>query len=545
MALQTRSGASTSAPRRSGVRAIRVVAHHPWLVTAAVCLVLLLLPATGGDLAAQEFYAWLFRAHPTAVWNDYWYGGHLLGGYSLLYPPLAGLVGARVIGAVGAVAAAAAANTLFTEAAKDHIRQARRARRAAQLASAWFAVGVLQPFVVGQMPFIVGMAFGLAALVAAHRDRPVWAAVAALAASLSSPLVGAFLLMVALAWTVDAGLRRTAPLTAALAGLVMAAGFGGGGWFPFPRSSLVSVLIFCVLGLAIVRRGYRSFRLALLLYGGAALVICTFHNPVGGNVARLGALVGGPVAAAVLGARGQWRTLAVLAVPLAAWQLWPLGTAVDRSIGDPSSRASYYSGLTGYLRTQDPGAGRVEVPTMRQHWEAYYVPKVFPLARGWERQLDLRDNEVLYRPDLTPEALHDWLVNNGVGLVALPDAPLDYWARQEGRLLAAGQPWLTPVWSDAHWRVWRVADSTGLADNGARLTRLDVDSFAVSVDRLGASVVRIHWNPFWRVSSGDACLRRSPDDWTTVVATGPGIVDVRAEWTLPAAVRQPDRIGCD
>jgi hypothetical protein len=512
------------------------------LVTAVACAVLLALPVTGGDLAAQEFYAWLFRAHPTAVWNDYWYGGHLLGGYSLLYPPLAGLLGARVVGALAAVAAAAAANTLFTEAATG---LGTRARRAAQLASAWFAVGVLQPFVVGQMPFIVGLAFGLAALVAVHRRSPWWAAAAALAASLSSPLVGAFLLMVALAWTIDAGLRRTAPLAAAVVGLAMAAGFGGGGWVPFPRSSLLSVLLFCFLGLALVRRGYRSFRLALVLYAGAALVICTFHNPVGGNVARLGALVGGPVAAAVLGARNQWRALAVLAVPLAAWQLWPLGTAVDRSIGDPSSRPAYYAGLADFLRTQDPGAGRVEVPSLRQHWEAYYVPRVFPIARGWERQLDLRDNEVLYRPDLTPEALHDWLVATGVGLVALPDAPLDYWSRREGELIGAGQPWLTPVWSDAHWRVWRVADSTGLADNGARLTRLDVDSFAVSVDQLGASVVRIHWNPFWEVSAGLACLRRSPDGWTTVVAAGPGSIEVRAEWTLAAAVSQPDRVGCD
>lgn len=541
MAVETRSEVTTSEPRPSAVRALRLVVRHPWVGTAAVCAVLLALPATGGDLAAQEFYAWLFRAHPTAVWNDYWYGGHLLGGYSLLFPPLAGLVGARLVGAIASVAAAAAANTLFTEAATG---RGRAARRGAQIGSAWFAVGVLQPFVVGQLPFIVGLAFGLAALLAAHRERPWWAAAAALAASLSSPLVGAFLLMVALAWTVDVGVRRTAPLACAVAGLVMAAGFGGGGWFPFPRSSLLSVLLFCGLGLVLVRRGFRAFRLALLLYAGSALVICTFHNPVGGNVARLGALVGGPVAAAVLGTRRQWRTLAVLAVPLAAWQLWPLGTAVDRSIGDPSSRPAYYAGLVNFLRTQDPAAGRLEVPTLRQHWEAYYVPKVFPIARGWERQLDLRDNAVVYRPDLTPEQLHDWLVSSGVGLVALADAPPDHWSHREADLIAAGQPWLVPVWSDAHWRVWRVTDSPGLADNGTRLTRLDVDSFEVSVDRLGASVVRIHWNPFWVVSGGAACLRRSPDGWTTIVAEGPGSVEVRAEWNLSAAIRQPDRVGC-
>jgi len=36
----------------------------------------------------------------------------------------------------------------------------------------------------------------------------------------------------------------------------------------------------------------------------------------------------------------------------------------------------------------------------------------------------LRDNDVLYRSDLTADQLHEWLVGSGVGLVALPDAPL-------------------------------------------------------------------------------------------------------------------------
>ena len=127
--------------------------------------------------------------------------------------------------------------------------------------------------------------------------------------------------------------------------------------------------------------------------------------------------------------------------------------------------------MNSFLDTQDVARGRVEVPTLRQHWESYYVAQSFPLARGWERQIDLRDNDVLYQPDLTPDQLHEWLVSSGVGLVALPDAPLDYWARREAAIISAGQPWLTPVWSDAHWRVWRVSDSPGLLTGPARSPR--------------------------------------------------------------------------
>jgi hypothetical protein len=177
------------------------------------------------------------------------------------------------------------------------------------------------------------------------------------------------------------------------------------------------------------------------------------------------------------------------------------------------------------------------VPTLRQHWEAYYVAREFPIARGWERQLDLRDNEVLYRSDLTPDQLHEWLVRSGVGLVALPDAPLDHWSGREGELIAEGQPWLTPVWSDAHWRVWRVSDSPGLVTGSARMTAMGLDSFSLQADQVGSTVVRIHWTPFWSVTSGRACLQKGPDGWTTVRVTSAGRVDVKASWGLAAAIR--------
>jgi hypothetical protein len=535
VAVQARREAETSRPRGSGLRrAAGLVANHPWLLTILGCAVLLVLPPMGGDLPAQQFYGWLARHHPTELWNNNWYDGHVLSGYSLLFPPLAAVLGARLVGALAAVAAAWVGNTLFREAG---VGIGDTGRRAAQLGSAWFAVGCLGPFVVGQMPFGVGTALALAALLGVLRKRPWWAGLAALAASLSSPLVGAFLLMVGLAWATDIGLRRAAPLGAAVAGLLMAVVFGGGGWFPFPGSALVSVLVFCGLGLVLVPHPSRTLRTALLLYGVSAIVIYAVQNPVGGNIARLGALVGGPLAAMVLASRRRWWTLGLLAVPLLAWQFWPLGTAVSRSFGDESSRPSYYAGLTAFLRSQDPARGRLEVPTLRQHWEAYYVAREFPIARGWERQLDLRDNEVLYQSDLTADRLHQWLVGSGVGLVALPDAPLDHWSGREGELIAAGQPWLTPVWSDGHWRVWRVNDSPGLATGSARMTALGLDSFSLQADEPGSTVVRIHWTPFWSVMSGQACLQKGPGGWTTVRVTSPGRVDVKASWDLSAAIR--------
>jgi hypothetical protein len=398
-------------------------------------------------------------------------------------------------------------------------------------------VGIFGNLVSGRVTFAVGVAFGLAALLAASRAHPWLAAAAALAASLTSPLAGAFLLMAGVAWATEVGVRRSAPLATAALGVAAASVLGGGGFFPFPRQALAILLLFALGSVVLVPDLNRALRVGLLLYAGSAIVIWAVHNPVGGNMGRLGALLGGPLAAAVLGSRRRWRTLAVVALPLLVWQVWPGATALQRSVGDPSDTRAYFTGLADFLRTQDPGQGVVEVPALRQHWESYYVAKSFPIARGWERQIDLRHNEILYHPDLTAEQLHTWLVADGVGLVALPDAPLDYWSQAEARLIAAGQPWLRPVWSDAHWRVWRVVDSPGLVTGPAHLTALGVDTFDLRFDRAGSSVVRLHWSPWWQVTSGAACLRPGPDDWTTVEASGSGLVSVAARWSITAALR--------
>ncbi len=369
------------------------------------------------------------------------------------------------------------------------------------------------------------------------RRHPWWAAAAALAASLASPLAGAFLLMAAVAWCLDIGVRRAAPLATAVAGIAMASLIGGGGFFPFPRRALLTVLVFVLGGMLLVPRRWSALRAGIALYGVSSVVVFLIHSPVGGNMNRLGALVGGPLAVAVLARRRYWKTLVALAVPLLAWQIWPMSTAVARSTSDPSSHASYYTGLDAFLRTQDVANGRVEVPNLLQHWESYYVAKSFPLSRGWERQIDLRYNEILYHPDLTADQLHAWMLRAGVGLVAVPDGPIDYWSQREVALVRAGQPWLQPVWSDAHWRVWRVTDSPGLVTGTARLTRLGVDSFTLSPNGSGTTLVRVHWSPFWRVTSGNACVAPGAQDWTNVDVTGSGQVVVTAKWSLAAALR--------
>ena len=66
---------------------------------ALVALWLLVDPRTP-DLAAQVYRVGLFEHGGFAVWDEHWYAGHALPGYSLLFPPLASLLGLRVLAAL-------------------------------------------------------------------------------------------------------------------------------------------------------------------------------------------------------------------------------------------------------------------------------------------------------------------------------------------------------------------------------------------------------------------------------------------------------------
>lgn len=521
---------AAAAPQSVRARAGALL-RRPWVMTALLCAAALALPATGTDAAAQEFRTWLWVRHGPVLWQNLWYGGHSVVGYSVLFPPLAAVLGTRVAGAVATVWAAAAGGAAFVTFGRSFGGSfgGARAATAATAAGYWFAFACVGMFIQGQYPFALGVALAITALLAAGRDRPVSAGALALAASAASPLAGAFLLLFASAWWAQAGLRRVAPLGCAVAGVALGWWAGGGGWFPFPGVSLLSVLIACGGGLLLVWWEGTAVRAALLGYAACAVVLFALPNAVGGNAARLGALAGGPLAVHLLGRRGRWRTVLVVALPLAVWTGWPVGSALAAGVGDPSGGAAYYAGLQQFLSTQDPARGRLEIPPLRRHWESYFVATRFPLARGWERQIDLGDDAVLYRPGLTGDELHAWTLDAGVRLIALPDAPLDPWAVREAALLAAGQPWLVPVWHDAHWQVWEVADAVGLVTGPARVVRLGVDSVDLDMTAAGQALVRLRWGPFWRVTAGSACLAEGGNGWLVVGATAPGPVTVSAD----------------
>jgi hypothetical protein len=279
---------------------------------------------------------------------------------------------------------------------------------------------------------------------------------------------------------------------------------------------------------------HHALRAGIALYAGVLALSYFIDTPMGGNAVRLGALTAGPVAAAVL-LPARRRVLMVLAPALLYWQ-W--SAPVDdwiRAERDPSVHAKYYRGLNTFLATQ-PGPFRVEIPFTDNHWESLYVARRVGLARGWERQLDRHVNGLFYEGALTPARYERGLHETAVRLVALHDAPVDYSAAAEARLVRSGLPFLREVWRDAHWRVFAVAAARPLA-TGAEVMALGRDAVVLDVPRPGRVLLRVRWTPYWRIASGSGCVRRG-GDWTVLTVSAPGRVRLSTRFAV-------DRIRAD
>jgi hypothetical protein len=200
------SGAALHAGRLSGP----LLRTPAWVVAAVVAVLYLVIAPPSADLAAQTYRVELFRQVGFSPWDNGWYGGHHVPGYSLLFPPLGALLGVRVAGAVAAVAAAWA----FERLTVDRFGAGR-----ARLASLWFGLGTGGLLVTGRLTFALGVALALGAAWAASSRRPRAAVALGLLAGAASPVAGAFLALGAAAWGLGTGERgRAAAL--GLAGLV-------------------------------------------------------------------------------------------------------------------------------------------------------------------------------------------------------------------------------------------------------------------------------------------------------------------------------------
>jgi hypothetical protein len=300
-----------------------------------------------------------------------------------------------------------------------------------------------------------------------------------------------------------------------------------------------------VLGLAALLPAHeRALRIGAVLY--ALLLVAAFvvDSPLGGNATRLGALAAGPVLLGALVGRRSPVLLAALALPLAYWPLHASIRDVVRATGDPSVHAAYYAPLLEFLHSRPRGAGfRVEIPMTANHWEARHVPggrDGFPLARGWERQLDRRYGALFYDARLDAATYRAWLERHAVAYVAVPDVALDDAGRDEARLVTAGLPYLREAWHDAHWRVFAVRRPAPLAaarPGTAASATLSATGMTIRASRAGPVRVAVRFTRWWRVSGGRGCVSEAPGGMTRVSFDGPGTISLQARLSGSACRR--------
>ncbi|MEH0828435.1 MULTISPECIES: hypothetical protein [unclassified Micromonospora] len=528
---------------------------------SAVCAavaggVWLALPPTGSDLSAQVARADFFAAHGTALVDLRWYGGIHPLGYSLVSPPLMATFGVRVTGVLALVAAATAFAALLVRTPVPR----------PLLGSLVGVLTITGNLVSGRVTYALGVAFGLAALLAltlpAHAPparrwaRPALVAAGALLASATSPVAGLFVglagaaLLLTRRYADGLLLGVAAALPLGVTGLL----FGEGGWMNISRTdTLRAVLTSLVVALV----AYRPVRVGALLSAAGVLAAALVHTPVGLNATRLVVMFALPVLAAAArpprgladrlraASRGRthvgataptgvarWRragggvALAGLLVAVCAWQP-PVVAADLRSVDDPTAARSFFAPLRAELDRRGL-TGRVEVPPTRNYWEAARLGEV-PLARGWLRQADIDRNPLFFTTvpgaagtgvPLTADSYRAWLAENAVQYVAVPDAPLSWVGRREAELVTAGLPYLTQVWSDERWRLYAVADPTPIVGAPGELVRQDAASLTFRTSAAGTVPVRVR-HTRWLTASGGATVA-ADGDWTTVTVPRAG-----------------------
>jgi hypothetical protein len=508
----------------------------PTLTSGVIALAYVLIAPRSEDLAAHLLRAKLFAAEGWfGLWNNWWYGGHNLPGYSVLFPPAAALTTPQLAAAIACPASTALFDSLVR----------RRYGEDAWLGSLWFGIATGTSLFTGRLTFAFGLLPAVGTALALQRRRPGLAVALAVLTALSSPVDALFAALAGGAYAVAEYLRARS-IKAALPGVAVVAGalapvlalavmFPEGGTEPFAFSALWPIVLISVAALLVIPKRDRALRAGVALYALGCIASYAVASPVGSNATRLAALVAGPIAALLWWPRPRSRraavALALVAVPLVYLQ-WQAPVRDLRTADDNREvTTAYFQPLISYLNRQSGPPFRIEIPFTLFHWEAYVMAPRFPLARGWERQLDTKYNDLFYGGPLTPASYEAWLHQLAVRFVAVSDAEIDYSAKAEVALIDRGLPYMHMVLRTRHWRVYEVSGATPIVEGAATLETLGPNYLQLEANHTGTAYVRVRWSPYWAVTQGNGCVAPS-HGFTTLVVRRPGPMRVAIRFSL-------------
>ena len=495
-------------------------------LAASIAAALIWLGPPGNDLAAHLYQRALFLKHGFVLWNNFWYAGrYSFVTYSVLYYPLAALLGIKVL-ALATIAVAALAFAVVV---------GREWGPVARWSSRTFAVVWAGTVLSAAFPFALGAALALLAVWAlqgGHRRRFVLLVVLTLAAS---PLAFAFLAILLLGIYVARRPALTAialPVCvvglAALAELLVVRLFPDGGRFPFRAVELIPAAAFCALGALVSFRRGPALTGIYLVYLVVCVLAFAVPTALGSNIERLRYAA---IPLAVLSASlAAWRPLR-LAVPLLVvagfWNVSPLVANFRKAASDHNAAApAYWRPAVRFLQKQLTPSYRVEAVDTVEHWPAMFLPDAgIQIVRGWYRQNDFPTNAILYGR-FGPNAYRRWLNSVGVRYVVVSDAPADYSSHAEAELIHRGVDWLQPVFHTRHITIYEVRNATPLVTgpSGATVKQVLPTRIFLHVGAPGDYRLAVRFSPYWRTFQG--CVSPTRDGMTRVSAFHAGLVDL-------------------
>ena len=494
---------------------------------ASLAALLIWLGPPGNDLAAHVYQRTVFLHDGFQLWNNFWYGGrYSFVTYSVLYYPLAGVLGIKPL-AVASIATAALAFAVVV---------GRQWGPLARWSSRTFAVVWAGLVISAAFPFALGIALGLLSIWALQAGRRwrfgILAVLTAAASPLAFLLLAIFLAGIGLSMR-DRGRRLLAPtLIVAAVGVsefLLARAFSDGGRYPFSVFELGAVLLFCGLGAALTWQveAAQTIRWFFVAYAVTCGVAFAVASPLGENIARV-RFAALPIAVLVLSLR-SWRPLwvAALALVLAgSWNLSPHAWSFSRATAEPTAHEAYWQPAVDYLGEHLTPSYRVEAVDTSGHWAAVYLPRAgIPLTRGWFRQDDFPQNEVLYDRLDGPTYLR-WLRQLGVRYVVLTDAPTDYSAKEEARLIRTGRSGLSRVLRTEHISIFSVPRPRPLLRGSApaEVLVLAQTYMLLHVDAPGRYRLAVRYSPYWRATG--ACISRGTDGMVRLTSPRRGLLSL-------------------
>lgn len=455
-------------------RVVAILAATPAL------LILLVLRPIPPDMAAQLARADVSGLNPTASWWTSWYGGITTPSYSLITPILMHWIGCQNVGVVSAAVTIACCLRLLPE-------------RNLRLSAALVSFGATANVLSGRITFALGAAFGALTLVAIQKNRRKVAIALTVLTTVTSPLAGMFLVVIGIAaHGRKATLHRVAPLTVPVlvSGGVVALAFPLSGIMPISHREVLAGASLPLLAFAACTNS--TIKRAAVLLGIGTIVCALTPNPIGGNILRLPVLFAAP---AIVATSQRKKAIAVIVSFAALAELLTV-TSEDIALGhSPSASESFYAPLVANIPEREQPSHRIEVLSPDSQGAAYYVSQHMPLARGWERQVDVKRNPLFYdKHALTPESYRTWLDSLAVAWVAVPSVGVDYGYSSEANLLRNSQlPYLTPIWRNNDWILYAVDNPSSMTSGPAQVSNITAHTIRLNAAQAGSGLLKVSW----------------------------------------------------